>query len=425
MDWTTGLVISGSVIIGIVFTYLRSLRVYLFRWVSSYFSSTIEIRDSDFPFWWFEKWLQHHAGNVTHWRTRASVGDNTEDQQYFQNVSNQPRVQIYPGDGIYYFRYKGRRIIITRHTAQHQANSIGFSQSPSSTARREESFHIRFLTTKKEFIEDFVTHVRDFACESADSVIIVHRFSIRDNSWNDLSYKKLRPLDSVYLANNVLTDLATDIRQFMGRQKEYNVKSIPFRRGYLISGPPGNGKTSTILAIASAFKLNIYVIDLSAPGLTDDTLSRAFSDIAGNSIVVLEDIDSVFDGRESVSKNDNARSWITFSGVLNILDGISSKEGRILFMTSNHPEKLDSALIRPGRVDVRVFIDYPLESQIRRLVESFYGAAEANTISIIVKTLAQKNLSMATIQGFLLKHEKSVESAFADVERFVKNPSAF
>ena len=66
-------------------------------------------------------------------------------------------------------------------------------------------------------------------------------------------------------------------------------------------------------------------------------------------MLVLEDIDALFIERESTG----ASSSISFSGLLNAIDGPASQEGRMLFMTTNHPDRLDPALIRPGRVDMQ------------------------------------------------------------------------
>ena len=89
--------------------------------------------------------------------------------------------------------------------------------------------------------------------------------------------------------------------------------------------------------------------------MDDDDLNRALNDAPSHSIILLEDIDGIFKGRESVI-NQGSRGRVTFSGLLNALDGVRSQEGRILFMTTNHREKLDPALLRPGRADYHVHL---------------------------------------------------------------------
>ena len=144
-------------------------------------------------------------------------------------------------------------------------------------------------------------------------------------------------------------------------------KGVPYRRGYLLFGPPGTGKTSFVQAIAGALKLNLCYVNLSNGEMTDDTLNRLLTDAPERSIILLEDIDAMFNQREMTYK-----SKLSFSGFLNALDGVRSQEGQILFMTTNHKEKLDAALLRPGRADVHVNLNLASEKQIKCLFERFF-----------------------------------------------------
>lgn len=114
------------------------------------------------------------------------------------------------------------------------------------------------------------------------------------------------------------------------------------------------GKTSFITALAGRLGYNICILNLAERGLTDDRLALALSVVPPQSIVLLEDIDAAFPKRdEEFNKSmQHSSSDITFSGLLNTIDGVASSEERLLFMTTNHLDRLDPALIRPGRVDV-------------------------------------------------------------------------
>jgi mitochondrial chaperone BCS1 len=112
---------------------------------------------------------------------------------------------------------------------------------------------------------------------------------------------------------------------------------------------------------------------------------------------------------------------VTFSGFLNALDGVASGEERIVFMTTNHPERLDPALIRPGRVDLQVLIDDASPEQARRLFTRFYryedGSEGWENVSKdeleelglaveeqIAKELANgRRVSMAALQGLFIR----------------------
>ena len=94
--------------------------------------------------------------------------------------------------------------------------------------------------------------------------------------------------------------------------------------------------------------------------MNDDGLNRTLNDAPARTIILLEDIDAIFVQREVVATDPNQdyhRRGVSFSGLLNALDGVRSQEGRILFMTTNHKEKLDPALLRPGRCDFHVLLN--------------------------------------------------------------------
>ena len=168
--------------------------------------------------------------------------------------------------------------------------------------------------------------------------------------WFKRKSKKPRSLESVVLDTNLSQKICADIKDFQNSSKWYLDKGVPYRRGYLLFGPPGTGKTSFTQAVAGQMGLDICYLNLSGNDLDDDDLNRALNNAPKNSIILLEDIDGIFVQRDSVSTEHQGRH-VSFSGLLNALDGVRSQEGRILFMTTNHREKLDPALLRPGRTD--------------------------------------------------------------------------
>ena len=112
---------------------------------------------------------------------------------------------------------------------------------------------------------------------------------------------------------------------------------------------------------------------------------------------------------------------MTFSGLLNCLDGVVSTEERIVFMTTNYLDRLDSALVRPGRVDMKVKIDHATESQIRRTFERFYPNAVAPLSKQFSNSIVNtnRNYSMAQLQGHFLMFKDNPYSALENVENIV------
>ena len=126
--------------------------------------------------------------------------------------------------------------------------------------------------------------------------------------------------------------------------------------------------------------MHISYLSLAGGELDDDSLNTLLNSTEVNSIILLEDIDAIFQGREAVNKKDNngrhrGRSGPSFSGLLNALDGVRSQEGRILIMTTNHKEKLDPALLRPGRADRLFFLGNAMPCQLIGLFKKFYPEA--------------------------------------------------
>ncbi len=175
----------------------------------------------------------------------------------------------------------------------------------------------------------------------------------------------------------------------------FTTTGIPHRRGYLLHGAPGAGKTSLIHSIAGELDVDIYVLSLTRAGMDDSTLHSVIADLPDKCIVLVEDIDAAFrkglrrrvvdlekekpGGPDVHGKlpqereyDDSVRSPITLSGLLNALDGIGAQQGRILFATTNDYAALDPALCRPGRLDLHVEFKLASSYQCRKLFWRFY-----------------------------------------------------
>src|SRR5699024_11074140 len=149
------------------------------------------------------------------------------------------------------------------------------------------------------------------------------------------------------------------IEHLMNNRDTYISKGIPWRIGLMLHGPPGTGKSSLARALATHYNRPITVINIAS--LNDNTLLDIMNGISQNSIVLMEDVDCV-DSTLDRSKADSAQrvsmSGVTLSTLLNVIDGVIAPEGRILIMTTNHIDKIDPALTRPGRVDMSVEMPY-------------------------------------------------------------------
>lgn len=156
--------------------------------------------------------------------------------------------------------------------------------------------------------------------------------------------------------------------------------------------------------------------------MTDDRLNHALSIVPEQSIIILEDIDRAFHTLpEEHPAGIGFSSRVTFSGLLNALDGIAATERRIIFMTTNHIERLDPALIRPGRVDLKVFIGDADKEQIRKMFVRFYGEqGNPDEFANLVEN-RKEPVSMAQLQGYFMRYKGQPNLALSNYdELFLK-----
>jgi SpoVK/Ycf46/Vps4 family AAA+-type ATPase len=170
--------------------------------------------------------------------------------------------------------------------------------------------------------------------------------------------------DTVVLDAAVSRMVRSDFELFFEREDWFRAHSLPYRRGYLLWGPPGNGKTQTIRVMASHPYIKPYTIDLSDLENKSSELLRLFGKASENtpSLIILEDLDRAF---PTEGKRTQERS-ISFQTLLNCLDGVGTQDGVIVVATANNPTCLDPAILkRPGRFDRVVQFRNP-DASLRR-----------------------------------------------------------
>jgi len=210
-------------------------------------------------------------------------------------------------------------------------------------------------------------------------------------------------MDSVVLDKGIKSMLLDDAQEFLKSEQWYADRGIPWRRGYLLHGCPGSGKTSLIHALAGELDLDIYVISLSQRDMDDSALNRLITTLPPKAIALMEDIDVAFtrgppprpqpktpnqlgvpwhDGYGNAfaqampMDNNTSAGSITLAGLLGAIDGVAAQEGRILFATTNRYHVLDTALKRPGRLDIHVEFKEASRKQAEELFKRFYPAAK-------------------------------------------------
>jgi len=217
-------------------------------------------------------------------------------------------------------------------------------------------------------LESYLKHLDDKfnSYEILESSI----YSFLKDSRKELGHFNHADILEPVLPVGVLDDIVQDMATFIQRKEHYRARGIPWHRGYCFYGPPGTGKSSITYYLAKKFKRNIYQITASA--LTSSNIQEMMSRISNYSIVVVEDIDCMYHGREALD-----RALPSFNDLLNAFDSIVAPKGLLLIITTNHIVHLDEALIRSGRIDRKWEFTYCDNHQIAGLILRFYPEWEA------------------------------------------------
>ncbi len=280
-----------------------------------------------------------------------------------------------------------------------------------------ESFQIRIIARKQTTARALVEEARKLSLVEREVRTDIYILAGYDG-FRRADGCEGRPLSSVFLPEGQVDEVVGDVGRFLGNSEWYSRRGIPWRRGYLFHGIAGTGKTTLIRGIVAHFKMDLYIVNL-AGAIDDRGFLHALANVPPRSAILLEDADATFEQR---SKNSDVDNKLSFSGVLNALDGAASREGWVVFMTTNHLDRLDAALIRPGRVDFRLEFGYATAFQAKSMFEAFFPDADnAETFGEIVET---EQMTMAQVQQHLIFHQNSSSNALATIERKVMHAVA-
>ena len=225
-----------------------------------------------------------------------------------------------------------------------------------------------------------------------------------------------RSLDSVFLKEGQMERLVQGIETFQNNSDVYDKLELPYHMGILLYGPPGTGKSTTISALASRFSMDIVWVNLSTvPG--DEALEDILDDAPEDCLIVFEDVDCVSATQDRSVDRPSAdlSGRVTSSGLLNVLGGHLTPLGSIFVLTTNHKEKLDPALIRPGRVDYSEEIDHMDSYQFDKFFEFVFDKPAEGFPEILPK----HGISPATIMGEVKKDISDLDLAESRVREFI------
>jgi len=256
-------------------------------------------------------------------------------------------------------------------------------------------------------IEEFIKKITEEKLKPLKNNIKI--FISYNGYWDYLSKIPKRDIDTIFLEEK--KEIINDLNEFMNNENDYKKFGIPYKRNYLFYGPPGTGKTSLITSIASTYNLNIYKLSITKD-MDDTNFAHTISKV-NNGLLILEDVDSLFTKRTNTNNN-----LITFSGVLNVLDGITRKNKQITIMTTNHIDKLDEAFKRPGRIDKIIKFDYSNKKQITDMCNSYLVNLDKIIITKCINEIKKYKTTSAVLQKFLFENRNN-KNIIENIEDYI------
>ncbi|KIJ18559.1 hypothetical protein PAXINDRAFT_70788 [Paxillus involutus ATCC 200175] len=418
-------VIDGMKLVVLGGTVETARRVSSSAWshfVNSFFL-TAHFSEEDYPYDWLMLWLSRRPEwqrsrefeTTTRTSTPGFSGTRTADNS-FGDEEEEGDEEGPPG------KVKTRVVFQptfdTTHTIYYRGHWLRVRRTKKTDGSGCEVLSISVVARNNTILKQLVLQAKkEYEAEAIHRIQIYFADSHGSWRWTDSRHK--RPMSSIVLNPGVKEMLLNDTRDFLKSEKASHIerhfkwyadRGIPFRRGYLLHGVPGSGKSSLIHAIAGELMLDIYVVSLSSSWISDSTLTTLMGRVPARCVVLLEDLDAAFtrsvtrdkasngtpdsgnnSGEESTASEQPAVSsgrhrrhkdhvsevnTLSLSGLLNALDGVAAAEGRILFATTNHLERLDPALSRPGRMDVWIEFKNASKWQAEALFRNFFPSTE-------------------------------------------------
>ncbi|KAM0905651.1 hypothetical protein ACQ4PT_017249 [Festuca glaucescens] len=280
----------------------------------------------------------------------------------------------------------------------------------------EVSFHKRHKEKAlKEYLPFIVATAKAIWDRERSLSIYMNQYS---DEWNPMELQHPSTFETLAMDRKQKQSIIDDLDRFIKRKDYYRRIGKAWKRGYLLYGPPGTGKSSLIAAIANHLRFDIYDLELTGVNSNSD-LTKLLIGMNNRSILVVEDVDCTIelkqreehDEDEEHAKSNSTRNKsedkVTLSGLLNFVDGLWSTSGeeKIIIFTTNYKERLDPALLRPGRMDMHIHMGYCTLEAFRILANNYHAIDSHATYPEIEELIKEVNLTPADVAEVLMRND--------------------
>ncbi|KAJ6919369.1 AAA-ATPase [Populus alba x Populus x berolinensis] len=283
---------------------------------------------------------------------------------------------------------------------------------------------------REQVMQSYLPHISKTAAAILNNreTLNIYTYVSEDSMWESTVFKHPATFDTLAMDPDLKKFIVEDLDLFVQRKDYFQSVGRAWKRGYLLYGPPGTGKSTLVAAIANYLRFNIY--DLQLQGVRNDAqLRRILTSTTNRSILLIEDIDCSTKSSRSRDRNKNPKEeddddddeggdqldnklsfdpGVTLSGLLNFIDGLWSSCGdeRIIIFTTNYKEKLDPALLRPGRMDVPIYMGHCTPAAFKKLASTYLGIKEHVLFKCIEDLLQSPVITPAEVAQQLMKRDE-------------------